>query len=213
MTNNKKARGDRLNNPGNIRLSKDKWQGLATEQRDKDFFTFKEASWGIRAMARVLINYQDDHELNTISKIISRWAPTNENDTSAYINMVAKNTGFDKNQGLDLHTYPHLFPLVKAIIKHENGYQPYEDVVITKGLVLAGVEPDKKPLSESRTIQASQVAATATATGVVVSQLAPAFPLLQSIAQYAPAVLGVLVLAALAYIVYARIADRKAGLR
>lgn len=33
-------RGLRNNNPGNIRLSKDKWQGLRERQEDKEFFQF-----------------------------------------------------------------------------------------------------------------------------------------------------------------------------
>ena len=37
-------RGLRNNNPGNIRITKDKWQGLREKQTDKDFFQFTEDS-------------------------------------------------------------------------------------------------------------------------------------------------------------------------
>ena len=41
-------RGIRNHNPGNIRLSQDPWQGLATPQEDREFFTFQSALYGIR---------------------------------------------------------------------------------------------------------------------------------------------------------------------
>lgn len=40
-------RGLRNNNPGNIRLSKDKWQGLRERQEDKEFFQFVSIEWGL----------------------------------------------------------------------------------------------------------------------------------------------------------------------
>lgn len=43
-------RGLRNNNPGNIRLSKDKWQGLRERQEDKEFFQFVSIEWGYRAL-------------------------------------------------------------------------------------------------------------------------------------------------------------------
>lgn len=210
------TRGIRNNNPGNIRKSKDKWQGLADSQPDREFFTFKSPTWGIRALARLLIAYQDKYDLCTINRIIDRWAPPVENNTKAYAQAVAKSTGFEPNQVLDLHQFEYLEPLVKAIIKHENGVQPYSDEQITKGLVLAGVEPEPKPLSKTRTVPTATVAAGATSTAVgleIVNQLQPTFPLLQTLAQYAPIALGVLVLAALGYIIYARVDDRRRGLR
>lgn len=210
------SRGIRNNNPGNIRKSKDKWQGLADVQTDKEFFTFKSSVWGIRAMARILIKYQDDHELNTIRKIIYRWAPPVENNTKAYVNAVAKRTGFDADQELNLHEFSDLFPLIKAVIQHENGSQPYSDAEVTKGLVLAGVEPEQTSLKKSRTIAASGVAATATAASTMIETLnkaEPTFTLLGKIAEFAPIVLGVIVVAAIAYVIYARIDDRRKGLR
>lgn len=139
------SRGVRNNNPGNIEKSRDRWLGLAANQPDSRFATFTEAKWGIRAMARILQNYQKKHGLNTIEEIIDRWAPPVENNTSAYVNAVARETGFDKNQKLDLKKHEHLFPLVKAVIRHENGYKPYTDAQINEGLILAGVKPPAPP--------------------------------------------------------------------
>ena len=71
----KQPRGIRNNNPGNIRRNGDPWQGLAKDQTDREFFTFQSAVYGIRALARLLITYQDKYGLCTIEGIITRWAP------------------------------------------------------------------------------------------------------------------------------------------
>jgi len=228
----KVSRGIRNHNPGNIRKSKDKWQGLADSQPDAEFFTFKDPTYGIRAMARLLINYQDDYGLNTVAKIINRWAPPvgrvpetgkeYTQNTSGYAKQVALGMGVGVHDVIDVHNFDHLEPMIRAMIKHENNLQgtawvfPYTDSQVTKGLVLAGVEPKKQDLKGSTTIKASQVAAGATAVSVVaeiVDKTAPAFPLLGQLAEYAPMVLGIITIAAIGYIVYARIEDRKKGLR
>jgi len=87
-----KPRGIRNNNPGNIRRNGDPWQGLAETQGDKEFFTFATPVYGIRALARTLITYQDRHGLRTIRQIISRWAPPVENDTESYVKAVTAAT-------------------------------------------------------------------------------------------------------------------------
>mgnify|MGYP003533551919 FL=1 len=45
----KQSRGIRNNNPLNIRLSADKWQGMREEQTDKAFVQFKSMAYGYRA--------------------------------------------------------------------------------------------------------------------------------------------------------------------
>lgn len=209
-------RGIRNRNPGNIRRSADPWQGLAKDQNDDAFFQFAEPKWGIRALARVLISYQDKHGLRTVRAIISRWAPPVENKTSSYIDHVAHRLGVGADDPLDIHDYRVLRGLVEAIIAHENGQQPYTDAQIDAGLVLAGVEPPIRPLSETRTVKGAQVAAGATALGVVaeaVDKIQPAVPLLQRIAEIAPWVLAILALAGIGYVIWARYDDRRKGLR
>ena len=103
-----------------------------------------------------------------------------------------------------------------AIIKHENGQQPYTDAEIDAGLVLAGVEPPQRPLAKTRTVQGGQVAAGATVLGLTaeaVRQVEPAIPLLQSLLQVAPWVVGAAALTGIAYMIWARIDDRRRGLR
>lgn len=128
-------RGIRNNNPGNIRISGDAWRGLSKAQGDGVFFRFDDVVYGIRAMARIITNYQSRGIL-TVEQIISTWAPSNENDTTAYINSVYKATGWPrgwipaKNEG-------DYVALIKAIIKHENGLNPYSDATIARGIELA----------------------------------------------------------------------------
>jgi hypothetical protein len=127
-------RGIRNNNPGNIRHGA-KWQGLAEVQKDKDFCTFKSPEYGIRALARVLKTYKSRYGLNTVEGIINRYAPQNENDTSAYIKHIVKELDISPSDEIEL-TDDELIVLIKAIIKHENGTQPYSTDVIRDGILL-----------------------------------------------------------------------------
>ncbi|KGT86270.1 structural protein [Erwinia typographi] len=137
MTGSDKTRGIRNNNPGNIRWGDD-WKGLVpqAQRTDKSFCQFTGPEYGIRAMIIILRNYQRKYGLKTIDGIIRRWAPPNENDTAAYIKSVALATGTDADKPIDLSDSRKLFPLLQAIIKHENGSQPYEFDVFVRALDL-----------------------------------------------------------------------------
>ncbi|HGF8676305.1 TPA: structural protein [Salmonella enterica subsp. enterica] len=132
-------RGIRNNNPGNIRWGDD-WKGLApkSQRTDKDFCQFITPEYGIRAMIVILRNYQRKHGLNTISGIINRWAPTNENNTQAYIDSVAKSTGVTPDQFIHTDDSRFMMKLLQAIIRHENGVQPYGFDVFVRAVELAG---------------------------------------------------------------------------
>lgn len=86
-------RGIRNCNPGNIRITKDKWKGLRVDQTDKEFFQFTEMKWGYRALIRTLQNYRKRHDCWTIGDFIRRWAPPSENNTMAYIRTVCEKMG------------------------------------------------------------------------------------------------------------------------
>jgi len=137
MTGSNKSRGIRNNNPGNIRWG-DEWQGLVpqAQRTDKSFCQFISPEYGIRAMIIILRNYQSKYGLKTITGIVKRWAPPNENDTQAYIRSVATATGTDADKPIDLTDSRKLFPLLQAIIKHENGSQPYGLDVFIRALDL-----------------------------------------------------------------------------
>jgi hypothetical protein len=133
------TRGERNNNPGNIRRGAN-WQGLAPDQPDAAFCTFIDARWGIRALAKIMLTYRDKG-LHTVQTIINRWAPPTENNTAAYVAAVAADIGVDADHPLDAGKYADLYPLVCAIIHHENGRNVYMRQTIDAGLALAGVVP------------------------------------------------------------------------
>lgn len=142
------TRGVRNNNPGNIEFQPEtKWQGLALPSTDGRFCRFRSPQFGIRALARLLITYQDRHQLRTISGIITRWAPPkndagqHENHTAAYIARVAHLTGFGATQVIDVHRHDHLRPLVEAIISVECAGYAYPAAVVDEALTMAGVPP------------------------------------------------------------------------
>ena len=128
-----KARGIRNHNPGNIRHGSP-WQGMSAIQTDKSFVQFDAAEWGIRALYKVLLTYRNKHSLDTVAGIINRWAPPIENDTGAYIESVARRLNVSIDETLNLEIYPDL---VAAIIKHENGRNPYSMDIIRAGIGLA----------------------------------------------------------------------------
>ncbi|OWO87210.1 structural protein [Photorhabdus luminescens] len=131
------SRGIRNNNPGNIRWG-DNWQGLVPESQrtDKSFCQFVSPEYGIRAMIKVIQNYHRKYGINTISGIISRWAPPNENNTDAYINHVCKDTEVTGDQVVDVFNKVFMTKLIKSVITMENGSQPYNDAVIDKAFSL-----------------------------------------------------------------------------
>ncbi|WP_421707093.1 hypothetical protein [Algihabitans sp.] len=240
-------RGIRNNNPGNIEVGAP-WQGLVTGEnvgsqsaevqhafqmerrnpRDPGrFAVFAHGRWGIRAIARVLITYQDRRrardgsKIDTVCEIVQRWAPSHENDTSAYARHVRQRLGLDGDEvpgEVDIHDYDDARRLVKAIILHENGMQPYSAAEIDEGLRLAGIEPPKKPLSRSRTLAGQTAAAAGTAgaaaleVGQEMTEAAGQVSLLVEYGWVFQVVLVALVLSGIGFTVYARLSDRSAGL-
>ncbi|MDX7993170.1 structural protein, partial [Xenorhabdus sp. psl] len=71
----------------------------------------------------------------SVALIVGRWAPTNENNTSAYIKGVAQSLGVDPHQVLELNKQT-LIALAKSIIRHENGQQPYSEATFEKAFEL-----------------------------------------------------------------------------
>lgn len=130
------TRGIRNNNPGNIRYDGTAWEGLATPPSDGAYAIFVDPRYGIRALGRVLTNYiESDGVPPTVAAIIARWAPPSENNTLAYQTDVASELNVDPDAPLD---FANVKPaLVTAIIRHENGLNPYSADTIAQGLALA----------------------------------------------------------------------------
>jgi len=147
------ARGIRNNNPGNIRKSETQWEGASPVQGDDAFVTFDTPEYGIRAMARVLTTYREKYGLDTIRKIVSRWAPDVENDTEAYIKSVSSQMGVRPDARLDPGKLPDL---ISAIVYHENGSNPYTKQQIVRGVQMASGEAPgfTDPVTEEGAVRA-----------------------------------------------------------
>lgn len=127
-------RGIRNNNPGNIRPG----QGFKGECGAQDGYAiFVTPELGMRAIAVDLLT-KFKHGLDTVTKIITRYAPPeDQNDTAAYIRCVAHDVGVRPDDALDLHVPITLALFVRAIIMHENGQCPYALDAITDAVDLA----------------------------------------------------------------------------
>lgn len=123
-------RGLRNCNPGNIRITKDKWQGLREVQTDKSFFQFIEMRWGYRALMRTLQNYRKRHGCMTIADFINRWAPPSENNTGSYISRVCREMQVPNSYVPDVDDKNVMCAFAAAISQVENGVLAVmEDVV------------------------------------------------------------------------------------
>jgi hypothetical protein len=139
----KQARGYRNKNPGNIDWNaRNDWRGQIGREATGNpprFIVFDSHENGIRALARLLQSYQTKHNLHTIAGIINRWAPTKENNTSAYVNFVAQRLGIEPDEQVDVFKWNIARPMVEAIIRKELGGNPYPPEVIDEGVQRAGV--------------------------------------------------------------------------
>jgi hypothetical protein len=167
------TRGYRNRNPGNIRHAKGvRWQGQADQQPDGAFVSFTDHKWGIRALCRVLITYQDGRragdgsKIDCVRDIIERWAPPSENNTKSYQDHVAKLMKVGVDDTLDVYDWHTMKGLVKAIITHELGGQPYDEATLDSGLIAAGLQlPKDRPalLVETSALSAGAIATAAVA--------------------------------------------------
>ncbi|HEI8461977.1 TPA: structural protein [Morganella morganii] len=133
------TRGIRNNNPGNIDYRPaNNWKGQLPYDKSIEprFCRFSAPEYGIRAIIALLRNYQGKYALKTIRGLISRWAPSNENNTNAYVSGVSKALGVDPDASVSLVYKDTAISLAKAIIYHENGCQPYSDAVFEKAYAL-----------------------------------------------------------------------------
>lgn len=124
------AIGLRNRNPGNVR---DAPNSLG---KNGGFSVFANDDDGLSAMARQLMLYGDRGN-NTPSGIIHTYAPKSENKTKSYIESVSKTTGFTADERLNLHDPEVLKPLMAAMVKHENGTQPFSEEKLSNAIQTA----------------------------------------------------------------------------
>jgi hypothetical protein len=143
-------RGIRNNNPGNLNYV---GQAGATKEGGPNgrFAVFRSAEDGLRALADQLRRY-GTRGINSVRAIISKFAPASENNTQAYIGSVSKGLGIGADSALDLNDPRVLQSLMGAIIKVENGKNPYsaEQIAAASGARAAGAQGNA-PISVSQT--------------------------------------------------------------
>lgn len=133
------TRGFRNNNPLNIRHGQSHWLHKAKIQTDPAFVVFDEMKWGYRAAWKLMDSYRlrltSEGKPFNIHNIIRRWAPPNENDTSAYIQRVVRITGISEFQQLS-----------------EPGKRGDQLVKVLKGMTIVenGIKEEQVPMNAIR---------------------------------------------------------------
>ena len=121
ITNPNLPRGYRNNNPCNIRISSNSWRGKVMPNTDGAFEQFESLEYGYRAALALLRGKgYIGKGLNTIRKIITKFAPANENNTQGYIAAVSKYTGIDPDQTISRYDKDKLINIVYAMSLVEN---------------------------------------------------------------------------------------------
>ena len=136
-------RGIRNNNPLNIRRSKDQWKGLSKTQNDRSFCQFESLEYGWRAAFYLLTRtYYHKYRLYTIRGIISRWAPSCENDTRGYLENVSRLTGIDPDEPIGIPSEkPSRWMMVgMAMAIQENGTSSIDYFAMLRGWEMARSE-------------------------------------------------------------------------
>ncbi|MDM8926654.1 transglycosylase, partial [Escherichia coli] len=97
-------------------------------QGEQRFARFNTPEEGIRALANQVSSYYNGtsaaagyQKLQTVSSIISKWAPPNENNTNQYIDNVSKYLGVSPNEKIDVSKPEVMTQLVRAIATKEGG--------------------------------------------------------------------------------------------
>ncbi|WP_336432253.1 hypothetical protein [Providencia rettgeri] len=127
--NIKDNRGGRNNNPGNLRVSDNIWDGQIGD--DGEFVQFASPEHGVRALGKNLITYRNKGFV-TVNQIINRWAPKKDgNDTEGYIAFVSQRMGVDPNVPIDVTNIDTLKSITSAIMAQEGKHSVTDDQVNT----------------------------------------------------------------------------------
>lgn len=132
------TRAERNNNPGNLNFA-GQAGAVLEDGSNARFAKFGSTAEGVSALAKQLQRY-GERGLDTVSKIINKYAPSSENNTQAYIDALSKRLGVTGDQKLDLNDTTTLTGLIKGIARHEAGSDYLSDSDLMTGLSMAGVK-------------------------------------------------------------------------
>lgn len=128
-------RGIRNNNPLNIRIG-NVWLGEVQFPNDPAFEQFVNMRYGLRAAFILMRRYINHYKRTTIPEIISAWAPSTENNTVKYVDMVCQLSGLAPAATLDYADKPVMCRLVAAMAQVECG-QSISDTLIEQAYDIA----------------------------------------------------------------------------
>lgn len=117
-----KSRGDRNNNPLNIKKSTIHWNNEIDSKSENVFEVFKTPYDGYIAGLKLLYHHYHGG-CYTLSTLISKWAPKAENQTDVYINFVSQSTHLAPNTPFSF-SIVNIGNIVNAMARFENGYIP-----------------------------------------------------------------------------------------
>ncbi|EFE55865.1 hypothetical protein PROVRETT_05517 [Providencia rettgeri DSM 1131] len=127
--NLKDNRGGRNNNPGNLRISDNVWDGQIGD--DGEFVQFASPEHGVRALGKNLITYRNKGFV-TVNQIINRWAPKKDgNDTEGYVTFVSQHLSVDPNTPIDVTNIDTLKDITVAIMQKEGKHSVSDDQINT----------------------------------------------------------------------------------
>jgi len=124
-------RGLRNNNPLNLSFANQDGAVMETHSSPR-FARFASMEDGVAASVRQLVRYQE-RGVATLSAMITRWAPPSENDTAAYIQQVARETGIAPDAVVNMRDPETVAALVASMAKKENG-RPLDPAVALRGV-------------------------------------------------------------------------------
>lgn len=124
-TDPKLPRGYRNNNPLNIRISANTWKGKVSPNTDGAFEQFVSLQYGYRAALATMRTYIRKYGCDTVEKIINRWAPPTENNTSAYIKHVCEIANLEPDTTVGKNDRDTLTKMAYAMSIIENGNTEY----------------------------------------------------------------------------------------
>jgi hypothetical protein len=208
----------RNNNPGNIRfVASIRWQGQEGEG-EGGFARFKTPEHGFRALARQLMTYKERHDLDTLRKILTRYAPPQGSaqgqaytqNTAGYIDKVARDMRVSPDAPINVQDWRTMLSLVTAIADYEDGAGwKWPEQTILDGLRMAGFDAPAPPAHRTPEMQVAAAATGAAGVGAIVAEVAPHVPVLADLAQR----VGVWGLAALVGVVVLVLAYRRYAAR
>lgn len=133
---NNVPRGLRNNNPLNIRIG-NVWLGEVQNPSDPQFEQFISMKYGLRAAFVLLRRYIRHYKRQTIPDIIAAWAPSSENNTAKYVEVVVGLTDIQPTQILQYEDKDTMCKLVAAMVIVENGRRLQDESVISLAYDLA----------------------------------------------------------------------------